>query len=447
VKRWMILLGMILILAVIGGAGYLGYRGSQPPSSALQAPPTIAVDRGDVTQTVDAPGQLVGARDQVLSLSIAGRLAKVNVRPGDRVKAGEVLAQLDDSALQYALQTAQADLASAQAKLSKLEEPPSDAAVAAARAQVASAQSAYDAAVAKHAHAPDQLLVARAALDKATAALQKAQADYDLIAWRDGAANSPQAATLASATADYQSALGTYNLAVVDINDSAVKAAAQTLSQAQSSLIQLTAPPDPKDIAMDQADVNKAQVAVNEAQDDLNRSKLVAPFDGVVQDVPAKEGDMVSAGGALVQLSDPKALEARSTVTEEDYPLMQVGQTVTLYFDSQPDLVVTGKVTEIVPLRDASSTSPVYPIYIALDNVPDGLAPGMTVDGSIQIAKRSNVLRLPRALVHARADGTAQIQVWANGKTETRTCKTGLRGDHYIEILSGVSEGEQVVSQ
>lgn len=446
-KRWFILLAVVLTLAVIGGAGYLGYRASQPSSNAVQAPPTIGVDRGDVTETVDAPGQLVGMHDQPLSLSIAGRLAKMNVRPGDHVKAGVVLAQLDDSALKYALQTAQANLESAQAKLSKLKEPPSAAAVAAARAEVASAQSAYDAAVAKHAHAPDQLRVAKAAIDKATAALQKAQADYDMIAWRDDAPNSPQAATLASATADYQSALGTYNLAVVDINDSAVKAGAQTLAQAQSSLVQLIAPPNPKDIAIDEADVNKAQVAVNEAQDNLNQSKLVAPFDGVVQDVRAKEGDTVSAGAALVQLSDPKALEARSTVTEEDYPLTQVGQAATLYFDSQPALTVNGKVTEIVPLRDSSSTSPVYPIYIALDNVPDGLAPGMTVDGSILIAKRADVLRLPRSLVHARADGTAQIQVWANGKTETRTIKTGLRGDHYIEILSGVSEGEQVVSQ
>ncbi len=134
-------------------------------------------------------------------------------------------------------------------------------------------------------------------------------------------------------------------------------------------------------------------------------------------------------------------------MTEEDYPLTRVGQTTQLFFDSQPDLVVTGTVTEIVPLRDASSTSPVYPVYIALDNVPEGLAPGMTVDGSILIAKRANVLRLPRALVHARSDGTAQVQVWANGRSETRTCKTGLRGDQYIEIVSGLSEGELVISR
>ena len=447
-KRWLIFLGIILLVAVVGGAGYLGYRASLPTNRvAVQAPPTISVDRGDVAQSVTAPGQLVGMRDQLLNLSIAGRLAKINVRSGDHVRAGDVLVQLDDTSLKYALQTAEANRASAQAKLAKLKAPPSESAVAAARAQVASAQSAYDAAIARNAHAGDQITVAKAALEKATVALQQAQSAYDAVAWRSDIGMLPQSAALQQATIDYQSALANYNLTATGINDSAVKAAAQALAQAQSSLLQLTAPPDPQDIVMDEADVNKAQAAVNQAQDNLNQSKLVAPFDGVVQDVRAKVGDTVNAGAPLVQLSDPKALEARLTVTEEDYPLTQVGQTAQLYFDSQPDLVVTGKITEIVPLREASSTSPIYPVYIALDNVPDGLAPGMTVDGSILIAKRSKVLRLPRALVRARSDGAAQVQVWSNGKAETRTIKTGLRGDQYIEIQSGVSEGEQAVSR
>ncbi|MBI5034522.1 MAG: efflux RND transporter periplasmic adaptor subunit [Chloroflexi bacterium] len=448
-KRWTILVGIVLLVAVVvGGAGYLGYRASRPnASAAVQAPPTIAVTRGDVVQSVDAPGQLVGMRDRTLSLSTSGRLSKLNVRAGDHVHVGDVLAQLDDSAFRYALQTAQANLASAQAKLAKLKEPPSVTTVAAAQAQVASAQSAYDAAVAKNVHAGDQIIVAKAALDKATVALQQAQSVYDAVSWRSDIGMLPQSTALQQATIDYRSALANYNLTATGINDSAVKAAAQTLAQAQSSLLQLTAPPDPHDLATNQADVDKAQVLVHQAQDNLDQSKLVAPFDGVVQAVRANAGDTLTAGAPLIQLSDSKALEARSTVTEEDYPLIKVGQVVQLYFDSQPELGVTGKVMEIVPLREASSSSPIYPIFVALDNVPDGLAPGMTVDASILIAKRASVLRLPRALVHARSDGTAQIQIWSNGKTETRAVKTGLRGDQYVEILSGLSEGEQVVSR
>lgn len=275
--RWTIFFGTVLTLVVIGGAGYLGYRASRPVEGAvIEAPPTIPVDRGDVVQSVSAPGQLVGMREQILSFDVAGRLSHLHTRAGDSVKAGTVLAELTDGTFTY---------------------------------------------------------------------------------------------------------------------------------------------------------------------------PLIAPFDGVVQEVSAQLGEMMNAGDPVIQLLDPATLEARTTVTEEDYPLIQLGQPAELYFDAQPDLVVTGTVTTIVPLRDASSDSPIYPVYIALESVPDGLAPGMTVDSLILIAQRTAVLRLPRSLVRARSDGSAEIEVWANGQTETRTVQTGLRGDQYVEILSGLAEGDQVVTQ
>jgi RND family efflux transporter MFP subunit len=398
VKRWMILLGIVLGVAVIVGAGYLGFQSSQPKDSAATvAPPTVPVDRGDVQQTIDAPGQLTSTREAMLSSSAGGQLAQIDVHPGDTVKAGDALAQIDDTDLKSSLLKAQADLASA--------------------------QSAYDAAVAKHAHSTDQLVVAKAALDKAAIDLQSAQAAYDVVAWRADVAMTSQAATLQKATIDYQSALASYNLTATDINDSAVKSAADTLVAAQQS------------VADDQRKIDQA--------------KIVAPFDGIVLEVLATPGETVAAGASIIHLADPKALEARTTVTEEDYPLARIGQTVQVYFDSQPDIVVNGHVTYIVPLRDSSSTSPVYPIYIGLDQIPDGLAPGMTVDAKVSVAKRSNVLRLPRAVVHARANNTADVQVWnpAHHQTENRTITVGLRGDQYVEVLSGLNEGELVVSQ
>lgn len=448
-RRWiLILLGIVIVVGVVGGAGYLGFYSTQSNQNlAPQAPPTVAVTRGDVQQSVTAPGTLVGAREQVLSMAVGGRLAQFNVRAGDSVKAGAILAQLDTTNLEFTLQIAQANLTSAQAQLNKLQAPPSDTDVAAARAKVTSAQSAYEAAVAKNNHLNDQIIVARANLDKATVTLQAKQAAYDRVAWRSDVGMMPQSTELQQATIDYQSALANYNLVTADINDSAVKSAAQALAQARADLATLTAPPSPQDIAQQQAAIDSAQIAVRQAQANLDAAKLVAPFDGVVQEVQVSAGDTVNAGAPLVQLSDPNALEARTTVSEEDYPLTKVGQTAQLYFDAQPDLIITGKISEIVPLRDSASSSPVYPVFITLDTVPPGLAPGMTVDGSILIAKRTNVLHLPRALVHARSDGSAQVRVWENGQTQTRDIQTGLRGDQDVEIISGLQEGEQVVSR
>jgi multidrug resistance efflux pump len=107
-------------------------------------------------------------------------VSKVNVAVGDTVKAGQILMELDTSDLQFSLRNAQAQLDSAQAN--------------------------FDAAKQKNDQNPQQLIVTKAALDKAISALQKAQADYDAVAWRKDIQAASQAATLASATADYQSA-------------------------------------------------------------------------------------------------------------------------------------------------------------------------------------------------------------------------------------------------
>jgi HlyD family secretion protein len=393
-KRLWIPLAIVVIFAAVAGAGYFGYQSSKPTVAAIQTPPTIAVARGDVQHAISAPGQLVGVREALLSMTIGGRIARLNVRPGDKIRAGDVIARLDDTDLRYALQTAQANLTSA--------------------------QSAYDAAVARNARSADQIVIAKAQLDKATVALKSAQSVYDRVAWRSDVGMLPESAALQQATIDYQAALANYNLTATTINDSAVKSAAQALVQ--------------------------AQVAVNQANDKLAATKLVAPFDAVVLDVKVIEGDTVNAGFGIVRVSDPKAAEARVTVVEEDYPQVRAGQSAEIFFDARPEILVTGKVSRIVPMRDAG-TNPIYPIYLSLDDVPDGLAPGMTVDASILIAKKTNVLRLPRSLAKARADGTAVVKVWTGSNTEDRVIKVGLRGNQYVEILEGLREGELVVSR
>jgi RND family efflux transporter MFP subunit len=193
--------------------------------------------------------------------------------------------------------------------------------------------------------------------------------------------------------------------------------------------------------------VDQALLTLEQARADLEAVVLRAPFDGVVAAVHGVAGDQISAGASLITLLDPAAVEAQVTVIEEDLPLVEVGQPVEVFFDARPDAAVQGRVARIVPQREPGSDRPLYPVYVALDQLPEKLAPGMTVDCSIVIARRADVLCLPRALVRARSDGTAKVEVWANGQVEERTIQVGLRGDVYVEILDGLREGEQVVAQ
>ena len=186
---------------------------------------------------------------------------------------------------------------------------------------------------------------------------------------------------------------------------------------------------------------------VKRAEADLASASLVAPFDGVVLDVTARPGETVSPGMGFMLLANPSAVEVRTTVIEEDLPLVQVGQAVELFFDAQPDAALEERVVRIVPRRVPGENRPLYHVYISLDKPPEGVVSGMTADASIIVAQRSDVLRLPRAVVRGPSGGTARVKVWANGQLEPRTVKVGLRGDVNVEIVEGLSEGDMVVAE
>jgi HlyD family secretion protein len=218
------------------------------------------------------------------------------------------------------------------------------------------------------------------------------------------------------------------------------------VATAQANLAKLEAGPSEEDQKVAELKLKQAEAAVERARRDLSRATLVSPCACVVLEVKVAEGDSVQAGAGLILISDPTAVEARVTVVEEDLPLVRAGQAVDLFFDAAPDAAVTGHVARIVPQR-TEGDRPLYPVYIALDEVPEGLAPGMTLDASIVIAQQTDTLRLPRAVVRARSDGTALVKVWVGDHVEERTVKIGLRGDLYVEILEGLREGDEVVSE
>jgi RND family efflux transporter MFP subunit len=196
--------------------------------------------------------------------------------------------------------------------------------------------------------------------------------------------------------------------------------------------------------ADDDLALKKAQL--DDAQATLDQMELKAPFSGVVIEASAVVGQPFHANDLLFKIIDPKALEVKANVTQEDYPLLRPGQDAQVYFDARPDVIAQGKVDRIVP-KLVQGDSPTYDIFVSLDEVPDGLVEGMTADTNVVIASRPEVLCLPRSVVHASADNKAMVQVWNGTGTESREVKTGLRGDANIEILSGLEEGEQVVVQ
>jgi RND family efflux transporter MFP subunit len=450
-KRWGITLLIALAVILIGGAGYLGFHATQTEGEATPPPPqAVPVTRGDVEQTVSAPGKLVATRQVNLALEVGGQMAEVTVRPGDSVHQGDALANLDTAPLEQATIKAEYDVRLAQLDLAEARQGPSEAELAAAQADVRDARVELE--LARHAYT--------ATLNSGyDADVRARKIEFD---WYVGHYQSKKAEFerehLSQSDHDHAmnamiSAEGRLNEAVerAQIEEiqaqSRVDRARSALYQAWTKLELLQSGPLTETLLRAELAVDQALLAREEAYANLEAAVLRAPFDSVVIEVNAAPGDQVAAGTKLLTLLDPAAVEARVTVIEEDLPLIKVSQTVELFFDARPDATVRGVVARIVPQREPGSDRPLYPVYITLNELPDGLFPGMTVDASIIIASRTDVLQLPRALVRARSDGTAEIEVWTGSQVEERTVRVGLRGDVYVEILDGLREGEQVVGQ
>jgi HlyD family secretion protein len=436
-----------LAVALLTGCAALNLDPNNSAAPDQPRPPaTVPVTRGRVEQTVTAPGQLIATREQVLSFDVDGRLDTLAVRPGDAVKKGQRIASVDAAALLEAERQARADALIAQAEYSQTVRGPSAVEVNAARADLASAQAAY--ADLQKPPSENEVASLRATMLNAEAALKRAQAAYDSTFAADpaGIGASPAALDLEKATNDFNAARANYDKAFEQASAGKVRAASAQIAAARAKLAALE--PEAAEMDAARARLDKAMLTWKKAKDDLQKAELIAPLDGVAVEVEAREGEMLRAGDAVVVLSDPRAVEVRASVIEEDLPLVRPGQEVSLFFDAAPDLPITGTVARISPRR-LEGDRPLYPIYIDLDpaQVPAGLAPGMSADASVVIAKVADAVRLPRAVVKAGQGGSATVEVWGNGRREARNITIGLRGDTYVEILAGLSEGEEVVGE
>ena len=436
---------------MIGLAGYLGFRSNSPKSSTgVQAPQTATVTRCDVTQTVTAPGSVTNFQEAVIQMPFDGKLTEIDVQAGDTVKKGQTLAQFDSTAQELALTTAKMNLA-------ELTSPEAIAnaelAVTTAQADVITAQTALNNQQywENNALIQDQyanLVIAKANLDKAQAAYDRAHVGAYIN-------NSDEAAlyqALYDAQQKYNMAEYYYSLYSQQPTQRQLNEAQANLDlanarlvNAQNYLAALTGGDLPANATGASLDaLIQAKQAVQTAQENLDATKLIAPFDGIVLQSNAITRVLIPAGTNLFTIHDPKDIEIETTVTEDDFPYVKIGQKATVYFDALPNVVGSGAVSRIVPER-APGDSPLYYVYMRLRDIPDGLVNGMTVDSYITIASRQGVLCLPRSVVHASADNKVEVQVWNGIGTENREVVIGLRGDTNDEIVSGLAQGEQVV--
>jgi RND family efflux transporter MFP subunit len=195
--------------------------------------------------------------------------------------------------------------------------------------------------------------------------------------------------------------------------------------------------------------VQSAEIALQDAKDNAAARAVTATGDGVITTLSLEDGDSFSGGSAAssapVVITDPNTYEATVTIAETDISSVAVGQKVTLTFDALTDLTLTGKVTRVDTVGTNSSGVVSYTAVIAPDIMNPDVKSGMTVTANIITKTAQDVLAVPTSAVKSSSSGR-YVQILQNGVPTDVTVETGLSSDSYIEITSGLTQGQEIIT-
>ena len=335
--------------------------------------------------------------DSAVAGKTSGRLLEVNFREGDLVKAGDVIAVLDDTQVRAREDQARAGLSQAEARLRSARQQIAIFNEQLRQSGVEKRQSETD--------SEGRVRQAQADLAAAEAQLAQQQSSYQLAAFdRDAytrlvetGAVSERQGKQAQTTADAQAASVAAAKRRVDAAQGALTMAQSSLRNPDIRSVQLAVigkqiAQQESEIASAVADEQKANAQLEEAKANRNDLKITAPFDGTIVTRTAEPGEMLSAGTPVVTLLDLKKIYLRGYVPEGEIGHVKIGQPARVYLDSDPDGPLDAYVLRIDPQAtftpentyfQKDRVKQVVGVKLGLKNGFGNAKPGMPADGEI----------------------------------------------------------------
>ncbi|MDR3584950.1 MAG: HlyD family efflux transporter periplasmic adaptor subunit [Desulfosporosinus sp.] len=434
-KKW-VTIGVLGVL-VLGG-GYWGYKHfTAKPAVATNI--TAKAKMGTVSKVITATGTVNFPHSIPLTFKQAGQIQAFNVKVGDAVKAGQVLAKTDDSSLQLAVTTQQAAVTSAQAKLETLKESFNTQTLSSAQSAVAQAEqgvaTAQQALTTAQQNAEPNYLANQVSLAKA--AVQQASNDY-AKAQQTGSASSTalnQALTALTTAQNAQNGGAAQALASAQAQTRSAQAG---LTSAQAQLDLQKQGPKSGDIASAEADINTAQVQLASAQKDLANAEIIAPVDAVIVSAPLQLGQQSDATSIITITPAASNLEVAASIAQSDIAQVKVGQKVDITLDSNPDKHISGTVSLVALQGTIVSNVTTYTVTVTIDQANDLLRAGMNANVSIIVDEVKNVLTVPSEAVKTIRNRTGVMvpltsststgQATTAGQTTTQPNSAGSAG-------------------
>jgi HlyD family secretion protein len=417
---------VVVALLVIGG-GVAAYVARRSDAGVTVTAETI--EQRDLEAIVSASGKIQPQKTVNISAQTMGRVTRLAVNEGDRVKAGQFLLQIDPVNAEAAVRRDEAAVAGARTALEQ------------ARVSLQSAKASLD--IAQQAHKRQRELWQAGLTTRES--LEKAEAD-------------------------------------VQIRESDLRAREQEIKTRETQLRQ-------------------QEAGLESSQHTLSQVRFDAPFDGIVTRRNIEQGENVvvgtmnNPGTVLLTVADMSVVEAEIEVDETDIPFVQLGQTAKVTIDAIPDKTFSGKVTEIgnSPIQTTGTgttrTATNFKVTVTLDDrIPD-VRPGFTCTAEITTATRAKALAVPIQALTVREllydaqgnlipearpprprfsfgspvattptpvptslkPGETRKEVEGvflikDGKAQFVPVQVGIAGERYLEVLSGLSQGERVIT-
>jgi len=414
---------------------------------------TGKVAKQDLNQLVTASGEIKPLLYVNVGSQAFGRLTQIAVKEGDRVRKGDLLAQLE--AVQP---TADVESQKAQLQTAELD-------VYASEAAVKSAEAAYRTAVAD--------------LGRGRAELERARLDF-------ARAQSLRKDELI-ATSEFDARTSAFKVAEASLQQAEARASQSKAQWEQSQQQQ----------RISSARINQFRATLTGVQDRLSKTTLRAPIDGLVTNLPVRIGETMvvgiqnSPGSLIMTIADMSSVTAEVKVDETDIVNVRLGQTAEVKIDAIPEKTFTGKVTEIgnsaIIRSSGLATSQVatgsqeakdFKVVITLDSPPETIRPGLSTTAKINTASRKAALAIPIQALTIRQKSDLEEQqkngkdkkseatqaapkpsdkkdekkelqgvfVVRNQKAEFVEVATGITGTTDIEVLKGLKEGDEIVT-
>lgn len=378
------------------------------------------VERRDITETVSASGKIFPETEVKISSDVSGEIVELNVIEGDSVQIGDVLAIIDPDLYESQVRRGQASLSSA-------------------HVQLAQARSAVQVAIAQKEQADAQL--------KNQQKIHNRNIELHEKGVISNAEFESSEISLETASAEYKSAV-----ANLKSREDDVEAASYNIESADASL--------------------------SELRTSLRKTTIHSPMNGVVSLLNVEKGERVvgtiqMSGDVLMRIADFGSIEARVEVSENDILNVSLGNEAEIEVEAYYGRTFKGKVTEIAnSAANISSTTRTslsndevtnFIVKIGVDEEsyktliqegkPFPFRPGMSCSVEIKTEQKENVLAVPLAAVTTREkenegnNNIDEVVFRVQNDTAFQTIvNTGIQDRSYIEITSGISEGETIVS-